>query len=204
MTTGCEIGVYTADGPDLDIPNVFKGTFYRCVSDEDRLPMSLALRKNNKVLFRRSGTHWWLTGFILGEFSEPFELILDAAITLKDSDMRKAFVSALLQMGYSSREIGVVNNTVMITFSAAHSPQPFTRTEFICMVSQRKNKFLCLQYQNLTKGSSNMYEALGEISQKSPELYNLVVNMGKTTKLFRAYESISKHLDKKGIERSEL
>ena len=39
LTTGCEIGVYKAVGPDLDMQGFFNGTFYNCVSDEERLQM---------------------------------------------------------------------------------------------------------------------------------------------------------------------
>ena len=70
----CEIGVYSTEGPDLNIPGVFNGTFYYCVDDEDLLEMSYTLYKKDKVLFRYHDIHWWLTGFSLGEFSEPSDL----------------------------------------------------------------------------------------------------------------------------------
>jgi hypothetical protein len=193
LTTGCEVGVYTTDGPDLNIPNVFSGTFYQCASDEDCLPMSVALRKNNRYLFQRRAKHWWLTGFILGEFSEPSELIMDVDITLKDNEMRKAFISGLYQVGYSKREIRVVNNTVRLSYSRPHSAQPHSRTEWISTISQRKNKLLCQQYQIIAKDSRNMYQIIKNIEHKSPELYGLIIHMGRSEKLFKAYEAITYH-----------
>jgi len=90
MTTGGEIGVYTTEGPDLDIPGLFNGTFYNCASNADRLYMSFTLVKDEEVLFKRKGKHWWLTGFKLGEFSEPSELTMYLTIALKDRFMRDA------------------------------------------------------------------------------------------------------------------
>ena len=45
MTTGGEVGIYYTTGPDLNIPGLFNGTFYKCVNDEDRIDMSFAFRK---------------------------------------------------------------------------------------------------------------------------------------------------------------
>jgi hypothetical protein len=199
MTTGCEIGVYIADGPDLNIPNVFDGTFYRSARDEDRLPMSFILRKNNKVLFRRSGLHWWLTGFALGEFSEPSELTMEAAITLKDQQMRRAFVKGLSELGYAPRELSVLNNTVRLTFSVPRSDQPYSRSGAISAINQRKNKFFCMEYQKFAKGSANVYETIKKIERKSPVLYRLIMNMGRPRGLFRAYEKLEKHIDKQNL-----
>ena len=57
---------------------------------------NLVLRKNQEFLFKRNDKHWWLTGFILGEFSEPCELTWGST-TLKDKLMLDAFVDALMQ-----------------------------------------------------------------------------------------------------------
>lgn len=189
MTTGGEIGVFTKISPDL-----IHGAFYQSVPDEDCLPISFVLKKDSRVLFRRSATHWWLTGFILGEFSEPSELIMEVTITLKNEEMRKAFVDSLLQLGYSDQEIGVAASTVQFTFSDPRSEQPRSRTELISRLSQKKNEFLCRQYQSLAKASHNMYDILKRIEQKSPELFRQVMDMGKPGKLFWAYEAVSKYL----------
>jgi len=199
ITTGCEVGVYVTDGLDLNIPNVFNGTFYHGVSDEERLPMSFALRKDDRLLFRRSDTHWWLTGFILGEFSEPVELVMDVAITLKDSGMRKAFVNKLIQMGYPDHEIEVDNNTVKLTFSKPHSKQPYSRNELISSLNQKKNKYLCEQYRLIAKEYHNIFETMKAIQKISPKLYRMMMNMGKPAKLFKEFESIMKYLDKKDL-----
>jgi hypothetical protein len=53
--------------------------------------MSYVLKKNGETLFTRQAKHWWLTGFRLGEFSEPYELTMEVSVTLKDVFMRNAF-----------------------------------------------------------------------------------------------------------------
>src|SRR5471030_2204142 len=116
LNTGCEVGLYTTEEPVLDIPEVFKYIFYNCVSNEDLLPMSFSLKKNGKIIFSRDDKHWWLSGFKLGEFSEPSELTMDLKITLKDEVMLEAFIEGLKNAGYSEDEIIINGNTVGLVF----------------------------------------------------------------------------------------
>lgn len=196
LTTGCEIGIYTTEGPDLDIPGVFNGTFYYCASDSDRLLMSYSLKKNNETLFTRKDMHWWLTGFKLGEFSKPSELTMDISITLKDESMLNAFVEGLKNAGYSDNEIIQNNNTVSLNFSKPHVLQPFTRTKVTDWIIQYKNKKLCEKYQDITRNCENMPCKVEAIRKQIPKMYGLIVNMGKTEKLFEKYKIIEKFLEK--------
>ncbi len=194
ITTGGEIGIYKSAGPDLAIPSVFNGTFYHSVDDGERLPMSMTIRKGRRVLFSRNETHWWLTGFVLGEFSEPSELAMDASVTFPDGGMSIAFVNKLVQMGYTGREIRVLGNTVFLTFHTPRSRQPYSRAERLAELIQKKNRFLCEQYAGLTMGSRSMYERLEKLKRNSPELFCLIMGMGKPAKLFQLYENLSKYL----------
>ncbi|MGI5971086.1 MAG: DUF4474 domain-containing protein [Oscillospiraceae bacterium] len=181
MTTGAEIGVYYTENP---VVNDF--TFYKCADDEDLLPMSLTLRKNNKLLFRRSGVHWWLTGFVLGEFSEPDELEMDVEISFKDYKMRDKFINRLHKIGY--RDLRISGHTVGFTISKPYSPQPNTRTEVLSRIQQKKNKLLCEQYKKIAGDYPNTYEALKAIKQKSPKLFSRIVTMGRPAELYRDYD----------------
>ena len=87
------------------------------------------LYKGGKMLFQRSGKHWWLTGFVLAEFSQPQELTAKISIVLKDRAMLSAFLSAMKEAGYSDRELAVSGNTVSFVFDKPHTAQPYTRTE---------------------------------------------------------------------------
>lgn len=183
MTTGCEIGIYTAEGSDYNLPNIINYLFYNSASDEDCLYMTATLKKNGEPLFTRKDTHWWLTGHILGEFSEPSELELDVSITLKNQEMCQAFVGGMMETGYSEGEIEVSGNTVSFTFSEPYSVQSVSRGIFESL-SQTTNKTLCRIYRNYTEDARDMDEALNIIWRKSPLLYSMIISIGKPSSLF--------------------
>lgn len=194
LVTGAEIGVYVTDGPDLDIPGYFNGTFYKSVSDTDLLKMSFLLMKNNKVLVRRRDTHWWLTGFKLGEFSEPFDLVMKLSVTLKDKAMRNAFIKGLQEAGYGRKKIRVFGNSVSIVFDKPYTSQPITRTEKTDWVIQRKNQFLCEAYQEITRPFNTLPDKINAVIDQSPEIYQHIINLGRTKELYEKFEKISKYL----------
>jgi hypothetical protein len=185
MTTGAEIGIYTSTGPDLEAPGFADGTFYDCAHEGDQLYMAFLLRKNGRPLFSREGKHWWLTGFVLGEFSNPEELQMEISITLKNREMCRAFVNALLQIGYSERTMKVFSSTVWLYFTKPFSPQPLTRTPITDAITQKKNQMLCTRYRELTKEYTNSLDKLASLYVKAPELFDLILNMGKPRKLFK-------------------
>lgn len=212
LVTGGEIGVY--EGVlDLAISGVFSGTFYNAVRNDDRLQMSYTLNKNGNTLFTREGKHWWLTGFKLGEFSEPSELQMDTVITFENVLMRDAFVSGLRNAGYSDPSFKVVGNTVSFRFDVPHTTQPLTRTEKIDWIIQRKNKLLCEKYQEITEPYDTFPEKVKAIEELAPEMYEQILTMGKNKKHYEmfimiimigasllSYVTKSKDRDKKSID----
>lgn len=194
LTCGCEIGVYTTTGPDLNIPDIFNGTFYHSANDEDLLQMSFRLYKSNEEFFTRNDKHWWLTGFKLGEFAEPSELSMDIEITLKDEEMRDSFVEGLKKAGYKLDEIKVDGNTVQVKYDKPRTAQPITRTKETDWIIQRKNKLMCDMYKEITGPYDNFIDKMNAVKVQSPDLYEKIINMGKTRKLFETFESIKSHL----------
>ena len=182
-------------GPDLDMQGFFNGTFYNCVSDEERLQMELILKKKGETLFTRKGKHWWLTGFILGEFSEPSDLTMDIAITLKDSIMRDAFLIGLKNAGYSEKEITIKGNKVSLEFNHTRTAQPISRIRETDEIIQSKNKFLCDNYRNITANYDNLSDKIMAIREQSPGLYVRIINIGKDKNIFRSYRVIKKYLN---------
>jgi len=189
LVTGGEIGIYIG-ALDLKIPGVFIGTFYNCASDTDLLQMSYTLKKNGKTLFTREGNHWWLTGFKLGEFSQPSELTMDIKITFKNVLMRDAFISGLRNAGYSNEEFSIDINTVSLTFGIPHTPQPITRTPSTDLIIQRKNKLLCDKYQDMTKDYDNVPDKIKAIEEQAPDIYRKIMNLGKSKSLYEISESL--------------
>lgn len=184
MCCGFEIGVYTKKWLYYYPPKDYGDFFYEAASDSDLLSMSCSLKKNEETLFYRKEKHWWLTGFKLGDFANPSELTMDISITLKDENMRDAFISGLKNTGYSDSQIKVEHNTVSLVYNKPYSMQPFTRTIFTDRLIQNKNKKLCDRYQEITKGCDDMRCKIKAIRQYSPDLYELITNIGRAKKYF--------------------
>lgn len=184
MTTGVEIGVYNTTRPDMNT-EYFKGTFYDAVSDDELLDMSFTLLKNGRTVMRRRAKHWWLTGFKLGEFSQPDQLVAYLDIHLKDTPMRNAFLKGLLEAGYRYDELTIIGNTVVLTFDKPRTAQPYTRTKLTDEISQQKNKALCLHYQDVTKGYATMLDKIQAVQENDPKLLQNLLSIGKTQDLFK-------------------
>ncbi len=189
LVTGAEIGIYTK-AADINVLTLFSGSYYECVSNTDLLKMSYTVKKNGKTLFTRKGTHWWLTGFKLGEFSEPSELTMDITITLHNVIMRDAFVTGLWNAGYSLNEFTRNGTTVSFTFSNPHTPAPITRTPQTDRIIQRKNQLLCEKYQDITGTSNNIRDKLKVIEELAPEIYAKTIKLGKSKQLFAILSSL--------------
>ncbi len=194
LPTGAEVGVYATDKPDINIPGLFKGTFYNSIKDDEFLWMSFTLKKNGKVLFERGDRHWWLTGFKLGEFSQPWELTMEITITLKDAVMCSAFIDGLKRAGYTNKEIKRYGNSVRVIFDKPRTPQPFTRTKVTDEIIQKKNKLLCDLYNEVTKGCVTLEEKIAAIREKAPELYQHILGLGRPKELYSSYKRIQRHL----------
>jgi hypothetical protein len=196
MTTGCEIGIYYTDEEEKNIPGIFQGYFYYSISNDDRMNMSFALRKNGNLLFTRSGYHWWLTGFKLGEFSKPSELTMDIMLDFFDKTMLHAFVEGLKRTGYARQEYEVRGLRVYIHFDKPHSPQPVTRTAFTEFLMQRSNGNLCHTYNHITNDFKDTLDKLVVLRKESPNMYYQVLNLGKTKAVFDAFTKMKEFLRK--------
>lgn len=88
------------------------------------LNLSFVLRRNGKVILKRSAMHWWLTGFKLGQFSDTDMLTMDAKITFPDQGMKDAFQKALIEIGYTKRNIPLEERPYLFTMLPLipHSP----------------------------------------------------------------------------------
>jgi len=188
LVTGGEIGVYTR-AVDRNIHGFFNGAYYDCVSDADRLNMSYTLKKNGKTLFTRTAEHWWLTGFKLGEFSEPSELTMDITITLQNVIMRNAFVTGLWDAGYPLDGFRRDGATVHFTFSTPHTQPPVTRTPATDRIIQRKNQLLCEKYLDITGSSSTIQDKVKAIEELAPEMYSKVIRTGKSKQSYEKFSS---------------
>lgn len=190
ITTGCEVGVYTTTRPDLHIPGIFSGPFFDGAGDEDLLPITCTLYKNGDPIFTREDIHWWVTGFVLGDFSEPYDLTMDINITLKDSIMRNVFIEGLLEAGYNQDEFLQDRNTVSLCFANPRTPQPITRNPASDQVIQKKNKLLCQMYQQIIAPFTSITDRLQAVEELAPGLLTM---MGKNKPLYQPFDLVRNH-----------
>lgn len=147
INTGCEIGVYYADG--IVEKERLKKTLFDCVGNEDMQKLSFTLSKKGCDLARLSGKHWWLTAFLTGEFSRPSELVMDVRMTLADCEMAEAFADGLLRTGYDKR-IYISGNQVAFTFDTGIKRRGLLR-KIQAVFAQACNRFWCWVYRMATR-----------------------------------------------------
>lgn len=96
LLLGAEAGVYYKDEND-------SSSQYVCTDNSKRLKIGYTCYNKGEVLFTRDYQDtWWLTGFVPGrldKYADRSQLKLKIRITLKDAEMKDAFVAALQQSG---------------------------------------------------------------------------------------------------------
>lgn len=189
MTTGGEIGIYVSNGINSNMSNDIDEIVYDSVTDKECIPLSYVLKKNGRTILVRSAKHWWLTGFKLGEFVEPSELIMNMEITLKNEDMCDAFVNGLRKSGYKDKEIRIINNSVYLTFDKPHTEQSVTKTPLISYVMQNNNRLYCELYNSLTKDYDNTLDKLNFLKDQFPDLYKYIMNIRGTRQSINIYKA---------------
>ncbi len=180
MSCGAEIGVYNIQDQedDRDFMDAFDQRLYACADKEDWLEMRFTLYRGGRVFLQRDQRHWWLTGFALGEFANPDDLKLEVVITLKDEEMKRAFVAALEELGYTKGRYHEQGRSVAIIYEAPLSEQPFTRTKITDEITQFKNKELCELYQRVTLDGETSLEKLEILRAEHPTVFDNALKIG--------------------------
>lgn len=165
ITTGAEIGVYTSKD----------GRHYDSAREDEELFMSFILIKNRDVLIRRHDTHWWLTGFMLGEYSKPAELTMIAEIVFPDGQMCIQFINALRELGYNRKNMSVFRNTVRIRFEKPFTRQPDSKKSIRSRFKMKINKKNCKIFRRYTRRYKYTLDKIGYIKYRAPRLYEICV-----------------------------
>lgn len=191
LNTGCEVGIYYTNEPDIAIPGVFNGPFFRCAIDVHNIKTAFTLLKDNTKLFSRSDNNWWVTGFMLGEFSYPSQLTMDIKITMDSIVMRNIFIHGLKEAGYKIDEIDIDKHSVSILFDKTHTPQPISRTKTIEAIMQLNNKHLCDKYNEITADHDTAFEKIQALREKSPKIFEQIISIGKPGQIFYNIETLN-------------
>ena len=191
ICTGAEVGIYKIKDQDKEL---FNSTIYDAIDENEGISTKLSLSKGEKKLLEREGSFWWLTGFILCEYSEPEELSMNIDLTFKDNDMLEAFLKGLRDAGYSEAEIKVEGLTVSINYEKPHTKQPYTRNGNIERLKQMKNKSLCSKLKSLFDPSLNSFENIVRLKNINSAEFKNIESFIKGSRISEIYRNIEKYI----------
>lgn len=149
INIGGEIGIYQADV--ILSPDQYDRTLFHAVSENELLPISMDMNFKGSPLFSVCQPHWWLTGFRMGCYCEPEDLVMDISITFPNEDMLQCFVKSLQRLGYHKCELYICDLTVSFSFSIPHSKQPRLIHCWHSRFSQWKNRIFCKLFRFITR-----------------------------------------------------
>ncbi len=195
ITTGAEIGLYNTDKPDVDIPGVFKGPFFECAADEERISMAYILERKGQELFRRKQLHWWLTGFSVGTFSKPKDLVMKVQLTFPTYEMRNAFLHGLARAGYNLEEVLISEKIVYFVFDQPKTRQPVHNKLRIALI-QRQNRFNCWLFKVETINFKKTLNKVMFLKYLFPILYKILTCQFTGKKSMNLFMGIRKKLQK--------
>ena len=177
ITTGAEVGIYVEK--ERDDEKDPEDAFYQCVSEDEELPISMVLYKNGKRMFQRNRSHWWLTGFSLGEFSWPAELMLEVSLTFPDFGMLEAFLDGCYYAGYQPEDFRVWYRRVCFRLYQPKTAQPSKYGKIFGRWIQRQNRRNCKLYQRITKDFTRTIDKLDYLMQAYPRIFGIIINTGR-------------------------
>lgn len=149
INVGAEVGVYYAD--HIVLPRQYKNAIFHGVEEAEMLPISMKLHYKGQPFFAFSGRHWWLTGFSMGDYCTPEELVLEVSIAFPNEKMKTCFAESLCRMGYPRSEIDICYNTVSFFYSIPHTRQPRLVHRISAAISQWENRGFLKLYHFLTR-----------------------------------------------------
>lgn len=168
ITTGAEIGLYVQD------LNSKYSKFYRSANDCERINMCFSLYKECFSFSRKDFT-WWLTGFEIGKFSKPKDLRLRICIDFPNKEMLVAFVSGLLNAGYTKNKLDINCNNICFDFCSPHNYKLNHKHKIIKFIVQIINRINCSIYMRFTKCFHRTLDKLSFLRYMAPCFYRFII-----------------------------
>lgn len=183
MTTGGEVGLYFREKPfvsELSVPmsSIRKDALFQAAGEQDFPYVSMRLFKKEQELFRRSGRHWWLTGFILGEFSKREQLHMETMLIFKNTAMAQAAAKAIRQAGYNRDEVELWGKRVYFSFGKPKTKQPLSQKKLFVLLKQLQNYLLCKKYRKFVGQTEEVPDKLLALYRKRPRLFQKLLRIG--------------------------
>lgn len=179
MTTGGEIGLYYREVKDY-FPEVPRNlAIYQAAEEQDFPRITMRLVKKDRELFQKGQRHWWLTGFILGEFSKPKQLVMETELIFRDTVMAQAAAGAIRMAGYDTTQVRLLGRKVFFRFDKPRTRQPFGQKKVFTLLTQLRNYLLCKKYRRLTRGVREPLEQVAVFQKKAPRVFQYLYRLGK-------------------------
>lgn len=173
--TGAEIGLYYNEEDSEKPPEKL---FYTCARNNQRLYMQFSLWRGGECILERNSLHWWLTGFLPGEYTRPGSLIMKACICFPDPAMRRAFYEGLLRAGYRADEICVDNNRVCFVFDRPRTVQPSRFGRCFRRFVSFRNRLGCKWYKRVSRPFRSTLSRISFLGYCFPLLYRRLIRLG--------------------------
>lgn len=163
VNLGCEVGIYYADG--ILMPEEFDEAHFKSVPDSELLPIEISLYHKGQKVYEGTQRHWWATGFCVGKYCEPEDLVMYVTVTFPNSKMQICFIESLLNMGYSKCDLAACEcnaNTfsVSLVFDCPHSSQPLCCVHLRAKCLRLMNRLLCKVFLFVTRHFSCVSDRL--------------------------------------------
>lgn len=180
ITTGAEIGIYKADS--IISEDQREQTYFHQISDTDMPVFSFTLLRGLLPICRLCAKHWWLTGFLVGRYTEPEYLTMKITITFSSPCMCRAFSCGMLEAGYTPEDMYINESSIAFTFSTPHRRQPRHRHYILNTLTQCKNQLLLACFYRITRPFIFTLDRLLLLYEYMPFLFRHALKIQRTTK----------------------
>lgn len=180
INTGAEIGIYHAD--TIVPPKDYKTTMFNSISDEEMLPCSFMLYDKTGDYIRISDTHWWLTAFLTGRFSNPADLYMENSITFPNMEMLSAFIEGMYYAGYSPKDFQIYGLRLCFTFCEPKKEEHTLYIRFWKHFSQWKNRIFCKIYLWITRPFCNTEDRILYLYYYLPFAFRKILRLHRFNK----------------------
>lgn len=149
INTGAEIGLYKADR--ILSPSERNTAYFHTIDDCEMPLFSITLRKGMTLLFHLRRRHWWLAGFVMGQYTEPELLHMSIQILFPTSAMCYAFLQGLSDAGYCQESLSYCGSSVSFEFQSPMTIQPRMLRKYASRFAQWRNRLFLLIYCHATR-----------------------------------------------------
>ncbi|MDK2808217.1 MAG: hypothetical protein PWP24_952 [Clostridiales bacterium] len=164
VNTGAEVGVYVKEDDN----------HYRAANKDEELYIRYHLWRGRKIIDFREQRGWWITCFLLGNYSKPEALALSLELVFPTKAMANAFLQSAAKLGYNRRNISNWENAVQLYFKKPYSKQPKSKKGIMARFVMMMNRINCKLFCSLTKKQPETIDKITYFKLRAPLLYRFM------------------------------